>query len=106
MNKNKTMDIILSALGAALIAVCAWLVIPGDVPITMQTFAVYLVLCLFGAKTGLRAIVIYIIIGAIGIPVFSGFGAGIGVLLGTTGGYIIGFVFIGVLYEVFAGRMT
>lgn len=100
MVKGKTLDLVLSALGAVLIAVCSWISVPGAVPFTMQTFAVYFLLCLFGAKTGLQAIIVYIAIGAIGVPVFSGFCSGIGVLLGVTGGYIVGFIFIGVIYAV------
>lgn len=102
MAKNKTFDLILSALGAALIAVCSWLIIPGAVPFSLQTFAVYCVLCLFGAKIGLQSILTYIIIGAVGVPVFSGFSSGIGWLFGTTGGYIIGFIFIGLIYALSA----
>ena len=100
MVKNKTLDLVLSALGAVLIAVCSWISVPGTVPFTMQTFAVYFLLCLLGAKTGLQAIIVYIAIGAIGAPVFSGFCSGIGVLTGVTGGYIVGFIFIGVIYAV------
>jgi len=98
--KNKTFDLILSALGTALISVCSWMTIPGAVPFTLQTFAVYCVLCLFGAKIGLQSIIVYILIGSIGVPVFANFSSGLGYLFGMTGGYIIGFIFTGLIYSI------
>ena len=91
--KLKTIDLVYVGLSAALIAVCAWISIPLTVPITLQTLGVCLVAGLLGWKRGTFATVIYILLGAIGIPVFSGFKGGIGVLFGATGGYIIGFIF-------------
>lgn len=79
---------------AALIAVCSWISIPiGEVPITLQTFAVFLAVGLLGGKLGTISVTVFVLLGAVGIPVFTGFKGGIGVLLGTTGGYIIGFIF-------------
>lgn len=95
--KFKTIDLVYVGLSAALIAVCAWITIPLTVPITLQTMGVCLVASLFGAKRGTFATVIYILLGAIGVPVFSGFKAGAGVLLGSTGGYIIGFIFTAII---------
>lgn len=100
MNSKKRKEVIFSSLGAAFIAVCSWLTIPGIVPFTLQTFAVYLVLSLFGARIGLQSIIVYILIGSFGVPVFSGFSSGIGYLFGMTGGYIIGFVFIGLIFAL------
>lgn len=95
--KFKTIDLVYIGLSAALIAVCAWITIPLTVPITLQTMGVCLVASLFGAKRGTFATVVYILLGAIGVPVFSGFKAGFGVLLGSTGGYIIGFIFTSII---------
>ena len=81
------------ALGAVLIAVCAWITVPGPVPFTLQTFGVYAALLLSGGRDGTAAVLLYLLIGAIGLPVFSGFRGGIGVLLGHTGGYLVGFLF-------------
>lgn len=86
------------ALFAAIIAVCSQIQIPMTVPFTMQTFAVFSALAILGGKNGIISILIYIALGAIGIPVFAGFSGGIGVLFGTTGGYIIGFLFTGLIY--------
>ena len=95
-NKNKklkTIDSVYIGLSAAIIVICSWIAIPFAVPITLQTLAICLVSGLFGAKRGSLAVLIYILLGAIGIPVFTGFKGGIGVLFASTGGYIIGFVF-------------
>lgn len=94
MNQRLTAkDLSYIAMGVALIAVCSWISVPLPVPITLQTFAICLITAVLGLRLGLWAVVVYILLGAAGLPVFSGFRSGIGTLLGTTGGYIIGFVF-------------
>lgn len=90
--KLKTKDLALCALFAALIAVCAWISIPATVPFTLQTFAIFAALGLLGGKRGTAAVAVYLLLGAIGVPVFAGFQGGIGALLGTTGGYLLGFL--------------
>ena len=100
LKKSALVNIILAALCAAFISVCSWISIPFTVPFTLQTFAIFGVLMLFGAKVGLLATVVYILLGLVGLPVFSGFKAGAGVLFGATGGYIIGFLFIGIIFAV------
>ena len=91
--KSKTLDTVYIAVAAALICVCSWVTIPLTVPITLQTLGVCLTAGLLGAKRGTLAVALYILLGAIGVPVFHGFTGGIGILLGSTGGYIIGFIF-------------
>lgn len=87
------------ALFAALIAICAWISVPVfDIAFTLQTFAVFLTLGLLGGKRGSAAIFIYLLLGAAGMPVFSGFRGGIGVLAGVTGGYLWGFLAAALLY--------
>ena len=85
-----------TAMSIALIAVCSWISVPSlfpsMVPFTMQTFAVCLVTALFGLRIGLPAVGCYILLGAVGAPVFAGFKGGFAALLGTTGGYIVGFL--------------
>ena len=100
MKESGILDMILAALGAALISVCSWIAVPFTVPFTLQTFAVFCVLTAFGAKVGLISIVVYILLGVIGLPVFSNFQSGAGVLFGATGGYIVGFILIGIIYTV------
>lgn len=86
------------ALGVALVTVCAWICLPiGEVPFTLQTFAVAAVGGLLGVKRGTAAVVVYVLMGIIGIPVFAGFKAGAVALLGATGGYILGFFFAALL---------
>lgn len=97
-NSFKTIDLIYMALGAVLIAICSWISIPATVPFTMQTFAVFFVLSVLGGKRGTMAIIVYVLLGAVGVPVFAQFTSGIGILLGNTGGYIVGFIFAGLVY--------
>ena len=73
-------------------AICSWISIPAPVPFTLQTFAVFLAPGLLGGKMGTIAVGTYLLLGAVGLPVFAGFSGGIGVLLGATGGYLLGFL--------------
>lgn len=91
--KFKTLDLAYIGLFAALIAVCSWIQIPLTVPVTLQTMGICIAAGLLGIKRGTISILVYIILGLIGVPVFAGFSAGPGVLFGMTGGYIIGFIF-------------
>ena len=95
----KARNMVLCALFAALLTVCAWISIPtADIAFTLQTFGVFLTLGLLGGKRGTAAIGVYLCMGAIGLPVFTGFRGGLGVLLGATGGYIAGFLALGVIF--------
>ena len=97
------------ALSVALIAVCSWISVPLMIPVTLQTFAVCLVTALLGLKSGLWAVAAYILLGAAGLPLFSGFRGGPAALLGTTGGYIVGFLFtalsVGLGVKLFGRRL-
>ncbi len=86
----------------AIIAVCSFVTIPAPVPFTLQTLGVFAALTITGFKKGLASIILYIILGITGLPVFSGFSAGIGHLAGASGGYITGFIFIALCYGLFA----
>ena len=86
---------------ASLMAICAWISVPiGDTVFTLQTLAVFLCLGLLGGKRGFAAIFIYLLLGAAGLPVFSGFRGGIGILAGATGGYLWGFLAAALLYRL------
>ena len=79
---------------AALTAVLAWVQIPlpfSPVPITGQTFGVMLAGSLLGKRTGCLSMLIFLLLGTAGVPVFAGAKAGLGVLLGPTGGYLLAF---------------
>lgn len=82
---------------AVLIAVCSWISIPTTVPLTLQTFGVFVTVGVLGGKRGSLAVLIYLLLGSIGIPVFAGFTGGIGIILGNTGGYIVGFLFSAII---------
>ncbi len=108
-DKLRTYDMVLIAMFAVLMAVCSWISIPIEVPFTLQTFGLFLTVGVLGGKRGTFAILIYILLGAIGVPVFSGFSSGLGVLMGTTGGYIAGFLLSGLAMwglERMIGRKT
>ncbi|HIV34242.1 MAG TPA: biotin transporter BioY [Candidatus Blautia intestinigallinarum] len=96
--RNKTRDIVYTAFFAVLIAVGSWISIPMTVPFTLQTFAVFVTLGILGGRRGTMAVLLYILLGAVGIPVFSGFTGGVGILLGNTGGYIAGFLLTGFIF--------
>ncbi|MBR1763771.1 MAG: biotin transporter BioY [Ruminococcus sp.] len=99
-----TLELVYIAVFAALMAVCSWVSIPAPAPLapfTLQTFAVFATLLLLGGRRGFFSILVFILLGAVGAPVFAGFSGGFGVLLGTTGGYIIGFLFSAVVYILF-----
>ena len=102
--KLSVRDMIYVALMAVVIALCSWISVPSAVPFTMQTFAVFCALLLLGGRRGFLAVGLYILLGAFGLPVFSGFRGGIGVLLGPTGGYIAGFLLAALLYLMLEAR--
>ena len=88
----KTLDMVCTAMFAVIMAVCSWISIPAMVPFTLQTFGVFLAVGTLGGKRGSLAVLIYLLLGAVGLPVFSGFAGGLGYMMGSTGGYIIGFL--------------
>jgi biotin transport system substrate-specific component len=97
----KAKNMALCGLFTAILALCAWLSIPmGDMVITLQTFGIFLTLGLLGGKRGSITICVYLLLGAMGAPVFSGFRGGLGALLGTTGGYIFGFMLTALIYWI------
>ena len=92
--KIKAVDIVSVAMMTALIVVCSWIYIPiGNIPVTLQTFAVCAAVGISGMKKGTLSVAVYLVLGILGLPVFSFFKGGIGALFGATGGYTIGFVF-------------
>lgn len=91
--KSSVFPMILTAFCAAIIAVLAQVSIPLPlVPITGQTLAIGLVVTILGLKYGTYAVLLYVLLGAIGLPVFQGFTGGLAILFGPTGGYIVGFI--------------
>ena len=97
VQRSKTYDIVYIAVFAVIMAICSWISIPAAVPFTLQTFGVFIAVGVLGGKRGSLSVLVFILLGAIGIPVFANFSGGIGVLAGPTGGYIIGFLFSALL---------
>lgn len=90
---------VVTAVFAAIIAVGAFTSLRvATIPFTLQSFAVFLALGTIGWKRGTVAVGVYLLLGLVGAPVFSGFKSGPGVLFGPTGGFLIGFVFMGLAY--------
>lgn len=106
-DSNKTRDIVYMSVFTAMISICSWISIPASIPFTLQTMGVFMTVGLLGGKRGTLTVLTYILLGAIGIPVFAGLTGGVSVLLGTTGGYIIGFLLSSLLMwgiETIMGR--
>lgn len=98
--KLKTVEIAYIGIFVAFIAVCSWISIPLAVPITLQTMAVCITAGLLGTKKSVIAVIVYILLALIGVPVLSEFSSGAGVLFGITGGYIVGFIFTALIVGV------
>lgn len=93
MNSSKLQMMIVTALFAAIVGILAQVTIPLPlVPITGQTLAIGLAATILGSRYGTLSSILYLIIGAVGIPVFSQMSAGLGVIFGPTGGFIVGFI--------------
>ncbi len=76
----------------------------SPVPISLGTLAIYFVLMVLGLKLGVLSVILYILLGLAGLPVFTGFTSGPGKLFGPTGGYIIGYIFLALISGLFAER--
>ena len=96
------------ALIGIMAAVCCvlgpWQIPIGPVPISLQIIAVCLCSYILGAKRGAFAVLVYVLLGMVGLPVFAGASGGVAVLFGPTGGYIIGFIFMAFISGLFIER--
>ena len=92
---KNTRKIVYTAMFAVLMVVCSWISIPTAIPFTMQTFAVFLTFNYLGGKSGIVSVVVYLLLGLIGLPVYANGTSGAGMLFGSTGGYMIGWIFSG-----------
>ena len=100
----KTKDMTLVAVMAALICVAGPLTVAvGPIPLSLCSFAVYLAGAVLGVKRGALAVALYLLIGAIGVPVFSGFSGGLQKLVGVTGGYLAGYLICAALTGLVPG---
>lgn len=110
---SRTAYLIMAALFAAVTGVCSWIAIPlpfTPVPVTLATLSVLMAGSLLGFRYGSLSIIIYVLIGMIGAPVFTAGSSGLGVLAGPTGGYIIGYIIAaaitGLLIDNFTKKAT
>ena len=105
--KIETRDLVMTALCTAIIAVCAQITVPlpGGVPMTLHTFAVALCGFLLAPKFAALSMTVYLMLGAVGVPVFSSFRGGLPVLFDKTGGFLIGFLFMAVLASLSKKRL-
>lgn len=91
--RNRNQDLIRSAFGAALIVVSTQFIIPlGPVPLTLQTVVLQVLAWVFPPHQATRSVALYLVLGLVGFPVFSGGGGGLGHFAGPTGGYLLGFL--------------
>lgn len=98
--KIRTKQMVLIALMTAVTCVLGPLSIPlpfSPVPISLTNFAIFLAIFVLGMKSGTISFIIYLLLGAVGVPVFSSFRGGFQVLAGSTGGYLIGFIFLALI---------
>ena len=111
MKSNQTRNLVLCAMCAAITCILAPISVPiGPVPISLCTFAVMLAGVLLGAKLGFLSQLIYVLLGAVGVPVFAGYSAGVSCIAGMTGGYIVAYPVLafltGLLYWKFGKNQT
>lgn len=101
----KTRNMCRTALMTALLCVVGPITVPvGPVPLSLTTLAVYLSGALLGAKRGVQAVAAYLLIGAMGMPVFAGFSAGVHRIVGVTGGYMLGYLVCAAVVGLASGR--
>ena len=109
--KRKTYTMTSAALMTAVMCILAPVSVPiGPIPISLATLVIYFSIFILGTSRALLSCVLYILIGAVGLPVFSGFSGGATKLFGPTGGYILGYLFLilisGIMLEKLAKGKT
>lgn len=110
IKNNMTFQLVFCALFAALTAVLSQFSIPiGPVPINLATLSVFIAGAVLGAKFGALSQLVYVLLGAAGLPVFAGFRGGVHVIVGPTGGYILGYIaaawLVGLISRHFGGKI-
>lgn len=103
-SRTKLKELTMIGLMAAVICIVAPFSIPlpfSPVPISLTNFAIYITIYVIGMRAGAVSYLVYLFLGAVGLPVFSSFSGGLGKLLGPTGGYLIGFLFIALIQGLF-----
>lgn len=97
MKRISIRDIAITALFTAVIILSAWICVPFSIPLTLQIFAVVAVSVSLGCKRAVAAVSTYLLLGAVGLPVFAGFKGGFSVLFGATGGFLFGLLTVALI---------
>ncbi len=92
MKNSKILNSVKTSIMTVIIVLCAWISVPFPIPFTLQTLGIYLAVLLLGSKNAFVSVLLYILLGTAGLPVFSGFSSGAGYISGPTGGYLFGFL--------------
>lgn len=103
-NRNIYTMVMISIMAAIICVLGPWSIAIGPVPIAFANLAIFIAIYVLGWKGGTVSCLLYILLGLIGVPVFSGFSAGIGKVLGPTGGYIIGYIPMAVIAGIFVEK--
>ncbi|MCR5145170.1 MAG: biotin transporter BioY [Lachnospiraceae bacterium] len=107
MKKTNIYNMATCGIMAALLCVLAPFALPiGPVPISLATMVVYLAAYVLGSKWSVVSVVIYLLLGMVGLPVFSKGQAGVGVLAGPTGGYLIGYIFLALISGIVISKVN
>lgn len=87
-------NMVLVAMFTAILSICSQIAfqLPGGIPVTLQTFGIVLIGVMLGPRLGLMSVMLYLLIGSVGVPVFSSLRGGLNMLVGATGGYLFGFL--------------
>ncbi|MGN0143846.1 MAG: biotin transporter BioY [Clostridium sp.] len=107
MNDAKTKNMVIIAMMTAVMCIISPFSISlpfTPIPISLANLIIYISCCILGSKKGTASVLLYILIGAVGLPVFSGFSGGLGKLAGPTGGYLIGFIFCAIFTGIFVEK--
>ncbi len=108
MSAQKIKSLCVTAMFAAMICILSPITVPlaSAVPISLASFAVYLTAGILDVKNSVAAVGIYILLGAVGLPVFSSFQGGLQKLVGVTGGYIIGYLPLAFIVSILLKRRS
>lgn len=104
MKVNRIVSIALMTAIICVLSPFAIMIPVSPVPISLSTFAIYITVIILGWKDGTISVLLYVLLGFAGAPVFTGFSGGVGKVLGPTGGYIIGYVFLALIEGAFVDR--
>lgn len=105
MKDSKVKSMVMIAVMAAVMCVLGPLTVPiGPIPISLISFVIYLTPYVLGGKKGTIAVIIYLLVGLVGLPVFSGYAGGPAKLFGPTGGYLIGYILTAMIAGFFVDR--